>query len=243
MITSGQFWECADQVHYNDPIIHVPPRGFVCDRVENSKSFFGSGKGNRDGFKAALYKHASNISIKVLAIAGTQGLAMNDIMADAKIGLHVMPNQASSAWKFYQSVVRENDEFVSIVGHSLGGALAQVLGYWCNRPFVTFNAPGMASVIGAAQWNFLKPDVMKRSREAKKNRKEGKATGINFRISRDLIGKFGKHVGNVIILGQHPAFVQNHMDFERALKDGRLNTNQSLYDVDPFLLTDEHFEM
>jgi hypothetical protein len=169
---------------------------------------------------------------------------MNDIAADMKIGLHVMPNQASSAMKFYRSVVQNDDDFVFITGHSLGGALAQVLGYWCNRPFVTFNAPGMASVIGAAQWNFLKPDVFKRSREAKRTRKsDGKARGINFRISRDLVGKFGKHVGDVVVLKSSPAFVSNHMGFDRVLRDEMVNGQQSLYDVDPFLMTEAHLAM
>jgi hypothetical protein len=228
------------QVHARDPMRLVPPQGFACERVDNSKGFFGSGEGNRDGFKAALYRDSSAARVKVLAIAGTQGMALNDIADDVRIPLHVMPHQASSAWKFYRSVVRDDDEFVFIVGHSLGGALAQVLGYWCNRPFVTFNAPGMASIIKAAQWNFLKPDVFRRTREAKKFRADGKARGINFRISGDAIAKFGRHVGDMIVLNSSGPFTQRHIDFERALQESRLNGQQTLYDVDPFLLTEGH---
>jgi hypothetical protein len=132
------------------------------------------------------------------------------------------------------------------VGHSLGGALAQVLGYWCNRPFVTFNAPGMASVIGAAQWNLLKPEVLKRTWESKKFRSSnGKARGINFRVARDLVGKFGKHVGDVIVLKSEPAFFMRHDlgSLERVLRGEMCNGTQSLYDVDPFLLNEAHLAM
>jgi hypothetical protein len=157
-----------------------------------------------------------------------------------------MPHQASTAWEFYQSVVQAQDEWVFIVGHSLGGALAQVLGYWCNCPFVTFNAPGMASVIGAAGWNFLKPDVARRTRDAKKLRNSnGEARGVNFRIARDVVAKFGKHLGDVIVLRSDPAFARNHdLDsLERVLRSEMCNGTQSLYEVDPFLLKEAHLEM
>ena len=245
MITTGTFLELAYQVHYPDPMRVVPSQGFACERVDNSKAYFGSGEGNRNGFKAALYRNSA-LGAKVLAIAGTEGTAGNDITADLRIPLHTMPRQASSGWKFYESVVQAQDEWVFIVGHSLGGALAQVLGYWCNRPFVTFNAPGMASVIGAAQWNLLKPEVLKRTWESKKFRSSnGKARGINFRVARDVVGKFGKHVGDVIVLKSEPAFFMRHdLDsLERVLRGEMCNGTQSLYDVDPFLLNEVHLAM
>jgi hypothetical protein len=241
LITTREYWDLAWSVHARNPRAN-PPQGFICDRVEISKGFFGSGEGNRDGFQAALYTPVTDrgqrLDAKVLAIAGTQGLAMNDIAADLRIGLHVMPQQASSAFKFYQSAVG-NDELAVIVGHSLGGALAQVLGYWCDCPFVTFNAPGMASVLKAARWNFLKPDVLRRTRAAKRFRSSvGKARGLNFVVDRDLIGRFGKHVGEVIVLSSDPALVRNHANLYPSLWQSRVN-GQFLSDLDPFMLPPE----
>jgi hypothetical protein len=195
--------------------------------------------GNRDGFQAAIYTpvtaRGQSLGVKVLAIAGTQGLAMNDIAADLRIGLHVMPKQASTAFKFYQDAVG-NEGIAVIVGHSLGGALAQVLGYWCDCPFITFNAPGMASVLAAARFNIFKPDVFRRTRTAKRfQSSDGKARGLNFLVARDLIGKFGKHVGEVIVLRAHPALVRNHANLYPSLWETKVN-GQFLSDLDPFML-------
>jgi hypothetical protein len=236
-----EYWELALNVHARNPR-NNPPQGFVCDRVEISRGFFGSGNGNRNGFQAALYtpvtQRGHRLNVKVLAIAGTQGLAMNDIAADLRIGLHVMPQQASSALKFYESALGNKDTAV-IVGHSLGGALAQVLGYWCDCPFITFNAPGMASVLTAARWNLFKPHVRKRTQAAKKFRSSADSIsrGLNFVTAGDLVAKFGKHVGEVIVLRHGPpALVKNHMSFQMPLFMTKVN-GQFLSDLDPFLLS------
>jgi hypothetical protein len=245
LITTREYWELAWDVHARDPQAN-PPQRFICDRVEISKGFFGSGNGNRNGFQAALYTpvtaRGNRLDVKVLAIAGTQGLAMNDIGADARIGLHVMPQQASSAFKFYQSAVG-NEGLAIIVGHSLGGALAQVLGYWCDCPFVTFNAPGMASILAAARWNFLKPDVARRTRAAKRYRSsiDNTPRGLNFVTAGDLVAKFGKHVGEVIVLRNGlnaPALVSNHVNFQMPLFLTQVN-GRYLSDLDPFMLSPE----
>jgi len=243
MITTQEYWQLALSVHARDPQAN-PPQGFVCERAEVSRGFFGSGDGNRNGFQAALYtpvtQRGLKLDVKVLAIAGTQGAALNDIGADLRIGLHVMPQQASSAFKFYQSAVG-NDDVTVIVGHSLGGGLAQVLGYWCDCPFVTFNAPGMASVLTAARSNFLKPHVARRRRAAKRLRGslDSTARGLNFVIAGDLVAKFGKHVGEVIVLrGDPPALVKNHMNFQMPLFLTRVK-GRFLSDLDPFMLSPE----
>jgi hypothetical protein len=230
MITTGKYWQIADHVHYPNPRTSLHQvYGFTCDRAELSHSFF-STKTNRNGFQAAVYTHTQS-GDRVLAIAGTQGAPTNDLLADLRVLLGIIPRQASSALKFFNSSVHANDNVV-IVGHSLGGGLAQVLGYWCNRPFVTFNAPGMAQVIGAARLNFFKPEVRRRSRDARKdwNGHQG-SRGLNFRIANDVVGKFGKHLGDVIVLDHNPALVKSHQSLEDALRN---DSRGDLYDQDPF---------
>jgi hypothetical protein len=223
----------------------VPPQGFACERVDNSKAYFGSGEGNRNGFKAALYRNSA-LGAKVLAIAGTEGTAGNDITADLRIPSIRCPARPVRRGSSTRAWSRRRMSASSLWGTRSGGALAQVLGYWCNRPFVTFNAPGMASVIGAAQWNLLKPEVLKRTWESKIFRSSNaKARGINFRVARDVVGKFGKHMGAVIVLKSEPAlFMRHDLDsLERMLRGEMCNGTQSLYDVDPFLLNEVHLAM
>jgi hypothetical protein len=230
LYTTEQYWQLAFCV--NSPNPRNAPEGFTCDRVQTSKGYLGSGEGSRDGFQAAVYRGANG---RVLAIAGTQRLAMSDYTADLRIGLHVMPNQASSAFKFYEDVVGDGGVAV-IVGHSLGGALAQVLGYWCDLPFVTFNAPGMALVLAAARYNLLKPDVARRTRAAlPASRSPFKNRGLNFVVEKDLIGRLGKHYGEVIVLkGDYPGLFSNHSNLIPALTGTQTQQNRFLLDVDPF---------
>jgi hypothetical protein len=233
MITTGEYWKLADHVHYHDPAsgVHPAPGMFTCDRAELSASFFGT-KTNRNGFHAAVYTKGGT-GERVLAIAGTQGMAFNDILADVRLMCGVMPRQASSALKFFNSAINANDVVV-IVGHSLGGGLAQVLGYWCNRPFVTFNAPGMSQVLGAARHNLFKPDVRRRSRDARQAWEGPNGSrGLNFRIAHDAVGKFGKHLGDVIVLNHNPAAFTSHASLKPALKH-YLVQGKRLYDLDPF---------
>jgi hypothetical protein len=233
MATTGDYWRMADVVHWRNQNAAPTPGWFTCDRFESSKSFFAP-KANRNGFQAAVYTDGQS-GEKVLAIAGTQGAALNDLLADVRVLAQLMPRQASAALKFYRSVIDDDDDDeVVIVGHSLGGGLAQVLGYWCNRPFVTFNAPGMASVLGAARHNLFKPQVRQRTRAAQAVWEGATGSrGLNFRIARDVVGKFGKHVGDVIVLNHNPGFVLSHQGLEPALRNHLVN-GTPLWDLDPF---------
>jgi hypothetical protein len=231
-ITTGEYWDCADSVHSFDPTTFNVPQGFNCDRAEQSKSFF-AWKGNRNGFQAAVYTHRSS-GVKVLAIAGTQGMALNDILADLRLTIGLMPRQASSAWQFYQSAITEDDVAV-IVGHSLGGGLAQVLGFWTNTPFLSFNAPGMESNVVGALINPLKPQVLKRTWQASKKfySKDG-AKGLNFVVGKDFVGKFGVHVGQVIDLPLAYAGPDEHFRGIKPALNAYQVDGQSLTDSDPF---------
>lgn len=232
MITTGDYWEIADSVHNADPLNYSIPTGFTCDRAETSKGFF-SLKVNRNGFQGALYTHIQT-GAKVLALAGTQGMPLNDLLADLRVLVQLMPRQATSALKFYRSAIQPG-EGVTVVGHSLGGALAQVLGYWVNCRFVTFNAPGMAGALNVARFNVLKPQVLLRTRAGKAERDSGAAQGLNFVTPGDVIAHFGRHVGQVITLPGPAAQFANHglPQVRAALRAYQIN-GQSLWDLDPF---------
>jgi len=216
--------------YYADPPGHGVD-DWVVQRWDEG-GFFG------DGFQGGIWQSPSDI---VVGFCGTnpnqKGKFASDLMADARIGLKIMPNQASSARKlteFAKSLA--NGRRVSVTGHSLGGGLAQVVGVWEEVPFVTFNAPAMAHTLKAAKYNFLKPQVMMRTRNADLD-----APGINFRIrgmSLDgtirndpvsMHGVAGGHVGMVVDLN---AASSTGSHGKNTCWQAVLSTDWS--DIDPF---------
>ena len=92
-----------------------------------------------NGFQAATFV---NDGVTVLAFRGTsQGM---DVVADLKLGTGMNSTYFSDAEDYafdYQHLPN-----VYVCGHSLGGAIAQVVGNRRGLKFVTFNAPGVAVV-------------------------------------------------------------------------------------------------
>jgi hypothetical protein len=72
------------------------------------------------------------------------------------------------------------------VGHSLGGALAQVVGYTVGCRFVTFNAPGMAGTTSGLSGMSPVPESA-----------TGFEAGRNYRLGSDPVSNVGLHVGRV----------------------------------------------
>src|SRR5262245_34706461 len=96
---------------------------------------------------------------------------------DIQIGLNQIPSQAGAAREFLWSAQRiAGQRPVTLVGHSLGGGLAQLAGYYNSVPFVTFNAPGMAGNVGC-----------RRSASGER--------GFNMILWKDPVGNAGQHIG------------------------------------------------
>jgi hypothetical protein len=164
-----------------------------------------------NGFQGGIWQSANDV---VVGCCGTnprqKGKLMSDLGADMRIGLRILPNQASSARKMV-NVAKQiaAGRRVSVTGHSLGGGLAQIMGVWEQVPFVTFNAPAMRDVIRAANVNIFKPMMMVRTLQAQSC---DDTAGVNFRIRgmgsdgvvrNDLVsmeGIAGGHVGMVVDL-------------------------------------------
>lgn len=102
---------------------------------------------------------------------------------------------------------------VYVTGHSLGGAVAQVVGSRMGLPFVTFNAPGVALIasrnlwqtnplafqaraFGAAVSAITDPGQAYRDARAAFSIANGK----NYRLSTDVVSGTGVHYGDVITL-------------------------------------------
>lgn len=164
-----------------------------------------------DGFQGGIWYSQHEV---VVGCCGTnpkqKGKFLSDLSADIRIGLRILPNQASSARQMVRAAKQvAGSRRVSVTGHSLGGGLAQIVGVWEEVPFVTFNAPAMKHAVKAANFNILKPMMMIRTLASKS---ADDTAGVNFRIRglgsdgvvrNDLVsihGLAGGHIGMVVDL-------------------------------------------
>lgn len=174
-----------------------------------------------NGYQGGIWTNNTDV---VVGCCGTntkqKGKLVQDLLADLKIALKIMPSQARAAIKMVrlaQSIA--GNRRVSVCGHSLGGGLAQVCGVYCNVPFVTFNAPAMKATILTEMAGLtytlggsIVPTVLANIGFARK------WPGVNFRIEGDLVsshfkGLAGDHVGVTV-------------DLEKGIEGGAHGKNQ-----------------
>jgi hypothetical protein len=152
-----------------------------------------------DGFQGGVFERSDEI---VVGFSGTHGnlatAPVSQNSGNARIGVNVIPNMAGSAQAMVEwAKDRAFNRPISIVGHSLGGGLAQVVGNWAGVPFISFNGPGMASHLKMAAFNIFKPRQMFRSIVSANT---SDSIGICCTVKGDMIGEFGYHVGWEVVL-------------------------------------------
>jgi hypothetical protein len=176
--------------------------GFECGLFE-----YGMGwGGTKTDFKGCVYANTT-LRRAVVALQGTDRKKLGDYVSDLQIAvgmlIGMMPQYCSAALKLFKRTQEVYPDYsISMVGHSLGGGMAQVLGQWTGLPFVTFNAPGMWSNIQASKAFFAWSPVESFQSIAGTFKgpllaKQKASTGRNFRIVSDLVSTFGSHYGPV----------------------------------------------
>jgi len=133
------------------------------------------------GLDAAVYRNGDKL---VIAFRGTEPTAdyLMDIVADAYIVFNKVNDQVNHADYFYKAIRAQysdiTDSNIVITGHSLGGALAQVIGVKYNITTYTYNAPGMETNLSLYTNN---TDFSKIT---------------NLVVMNDYVGNLRAHVGN-----------------------------------------------
>lgn len=186
-----EYAQIANQV-YNDAGSFLLA-GWVCQRFKMDKPVFRGGELTSDGFQGgSFYKQETNQL--VIGFKGTVPTMAADLLADLTIALQQIPDQANTAMRYldmWRAV--QPDAEVSLVGHSLGGGLCQVVGSWRDTRFVTFNAPAMGTNWLAAHVNIADPVNMVRTILAHR-----RDDGVNYRLLNDPVSKIGNHIGRVV---------------------------------------------
>lgn len=158
------------------------------------------GEGNENttgGFHGCIYKSKDEDEC-VVACRGTAGF--RDLTSDICLAVGWCPRQTTAAFDLYERCKKIfATATITLVGHSLGGGLCQVIGYWSKARFVTFNAPPMGGTIQKSKMNFvMQPQKAWRSIKGSFG---DAAVGKNYRLSGDMVSARGTstlgHYGDV----------------------------------------------
>jgi hypothetical protein len=170
------------------------------------------------GLRTVIYTDGS---VFVVAFRGTDNAS--DLVEDAQLTL----GMNTAMYPIGEAIAAgvKNHGTVYVTGHSLGGAVAQVVGSRMGLPFVTFNAPGVAILASRNMWKANYLAVQARAagalasaifnpRQALRDAQSAFsiANGKNYRLSTDVVSNTGVHYGDVITL---PAGTANPLDAHR----------------------------
>lgn len=184
MVRLMEYALIADKVYEPSTAGEPALRGWGCPRgyAVDDASVFSGGAFFSSGLQMRAFRKDKGGDI-VIAFKGTRPSQASDLLADLRLALEGVPRQAvdamkhTSEWKSSFKGAR-----VTLTGHSLGGAIAQVVGIVTDLRFVTFNAPGMwTNAVGLCSF----PKLLNTT-----------SRGMNFIKWGDPIGNFGKHIGD-----------------------------------------------
>lgn len=182
----------ADAVYGETP----NPTGYGCIRRHGAGGAF-------DGFQAAAYAGRGCI---VVAFRGTA--QKMDAVADLKLGTGMNTSYFSAGEKFVEQFAGQP---VILCGHSLGGAIAQVVANRKRLPMVSFNAPGVAVLASrniadaslamtAVRTAGMLASAIRHPMQAARDVKSAfyEVRGLNICLQNDVVSKIGVHYGEVL---------------------------------------------
>lgn len=146
------------------------------------------------GFFGAIFQDRAKGDV-VVACRGTELTDVGDLGADVNIAKRKMPMSqvvaAIELWSLVATMSGVKRTFVT--GHSLGGALAQIVSCAGRAPCITFNAPGMKDHMG----HYLSHTTGQG--EIPTDFVNGSVH--NYRLKDDFVSSLtGKHLGKVTTL-------------------------------------------
>ena len=195
-----EYARLANAVYEDEPVVD----GWV------RTAFKQTTEGLHDSLQAAAYSKGGEA---VFAFKGTDN--KRDVVADLKLGTGMNSVQFSQAQEFVEKTGTGSADLVTVTGHSLGGAISQVVGNRERLRFVTFNAPGVAVLSSrqtgqrvtswftgtqALRLGGMLVSAFRHPFQAAEDVGSAfhRVSGVNFRVGKDVVGSWGVHYGQVI---------------------------------------------
>lgn len=191
MPTLLEYARIADKVY--EPSTSASPGidGYTCPpgKAVDDAPFHRGGSAFTSGFQGRLFVEEGGNNV-VVAYKGTVPSMAADLTADLAIVMSAVPRQAQVALRNTQRwIAGYRTRRITIVGHSLGGGLAQIVGITLGLRFVTFNAPGMLDNLHGVAPGIPAGRFLRLLGLGYRN------AGVNYRRSWDVVGNFGAHIG------------------------------------------------
>lgn len=166
--------------------------------------------GGWNGFQAVAYLLGSGV---VIAFRGTElgkDGRRGDLLADAALGAGANSDYFAKGERFVQDMQGTSRRIAALCGHSLGGAIAQVVANRMNLPMVSFNAPGVGVVasrnlpqasptLTQVRLGGMLASAVVYPGQAISDMKAAfrPVRGLNVRLDADQISQIGLHYGAV----------------------------------------------
>ncbi len=163
---------------------------------------FRRASGALSGFQGGIFSRGSE---KVVAFRGTdQGM---DVVADLKLGTGMNSTYFDLGEQLASLATGGN---VTVTGHSLGGAIAQVVANRTGHLMATFNAPGVGviasrnispiSPMNAVRLSGMVASVARHPIQAARDVSNAfrVVNGINLCLQNDAVSRIGNHYGRVL---------------------------------------------
>ena len=203
MATCLDFAKLACATYYTSPAqYYETPAGYMVDDWRVQK--FEQGTLFGDGYQGAIYMNERDVVVSCCGTnPGQAGKLLQDLVADIKIGLRMIPSQARSARDMVRAAkaIAGSRRRVSVTGPSLGGALAQVCAVQENVPFVTFNAPAMQSAIAASNATGMSASFLNSllgfTVKSASQLPPGRNPGLNFKLATDRVSTHALDNGHI----------------------------------------------
>ena len=139
-----------------------------------------------DGFQGAILVRDEWVICAFKGSMFGKSFVQDWLINDLLLAINQMPPQIKSAFELYHAARKiarrsgvQNPKMVAI-GHSLGGGLAQLVGWQFGIRFLAFNGPGMLGNVG---------------KEPVSGYPGYGIRGLNMIMGTDPVGNYGRHIG------------------------------------------------
>ena len=197
----------------SEAVYDVPPK--AVDGWTLGAYRLGRSGGLWEDLQAAIYTKAGGGTVVAfrgtnLSLSAILGTAQ-DLYADLTLGVGSNINAYNAAATFMEKVGHRPE--VIVCGHSLGGAVAQIIGNRWRLRIATFNAPGVG-VLSSRNILDSNPDMfalrtvgmvgsaIEHPWQAVSDMGSAfhRMQGINLRLDGDVVSKIGEHYGKLLTI-------------------------------------------
>ena len=156
-----------------------------------------------DGFKGVVYANSDHSQVEIV-FRGTNPADLENLIADGSWA-HLPLSQLQLYFDFSVYLLEETkilypNANIQLAGHSLGGAIAELLGEAAHLPVVAFDAPGAGDFYQTLIDALNSQDPTTAQQLADERNQYPAQNDENYRLFGDVFSKIGDAIGTLVTL-------------------------------------------